>query len=153
MSGSGISWAICKPAPRSRQTTTPTPHHSFFTGRMPFLPPNQQRQSTEGKCSLITADFTLNDWSEYPSSVSSSSPHPDDIPEVVRKRCVKSRDRSTASVGEMLPHSSSTPRRRVSAFLYTITVTELRQHSYVWQKEANTSPAMPTSLPITMRTR
>ena len=46
MSGSGISWAICKPAPRSRQTATPTPHHSFFTGRMPFLPPNQQRQST-----------------------------------------------------------------------------------------------------------
>jgi len=22
----------------------------FFTGRMPFLPPNQQRQSTEGNC-------------------------------------------------------------------------------------------------------
>jgi len=22
---------------------------SFFTGRMPFLPPNQQRQSTDGK--------------------------------------------------------------------------------------------------------
>jgi len=22
--------------------------HSFFTGRMPFLPPNQQHQSTEG---------------------------------------------------------------------------------------------------------
>jgi len=22
--------------------------HLFFTGRMPFLPPNQQRQSTEG---------------------------------------------------------------------------------------------------------
>ena len=28
--------------------TTPAPHHSVFTGRMPFLPPNQQRQSTEG---------------------------------------------------------------------------------------------------------
>ena len=26
---------------------------SFFTGRMPFLPPNQQRQSTEGKSSRI----------------------------------------------------------------------------------------------------
>jgi len=25
-----------------------TPQLSFFTGRMPFLPPNQQRQSTEG---------------------------------------------------------------------------------------------------------
>jgi len=28
--------------PRQQQTT------QFFTGRMPFLPPNQQRQSTEG---------------------------------------------------------------------------------------------------------
>ena len=25
-----------------------TPPHNFFSGRMPFLPPNQQRQSTEG---------------------------------------------------------------------------------------------------------
>ena len=49
MSGSGISWAICRSAPRSRQITTPAPHHSvFFTGRMPFLLPKQQRQSTEG---------------------------------------------------------------------------------------------------------
>ena len=58
VSGSGIRWAICKSAPRSRQITMPAPHHSVFTGRMPFLPPNQQRQSTEGyegvKCSLIT---------------------------------------------------------------------------------------------------
>jgi len=26
----------------------PAPHHSVFTGRMPFLLPNQQRQGTEG---------------------------------------------------------------------------------------------------------
>jgi len=49
VSGSGISWAICKSAPHSRQITTRAPHHScYFTGRMPFLPANQQRQSTEG---------------------------------------------------------------------------------------------------------
>ena len=30
VSGSGISWAICKSAPRSRQTTAPAPHHSIF---------------------------------------------------------------------------------------------------------------------------
>ena len=30
---------------------TSTPPLCFFTGRMPFLPPNQQRQSTEGNCS------------------------------------------------------------------------------------------------------
>jgi len=48
--GSGISWAICKSAPHSRQVTTPAPHQlKFFTGRMPCLPPNQQCQSTEGR--------------------------------------------------------------------------------------------------------
>jgi len=35
VSGSGISWTIRKSAPRSRQITMPTPHHSVFTGRMP----------------------------------------------------------------------------------------------------------------------
>jgi len=30
VSGSGISWNICRSAPRSRQITTPTPHHSVF---------------------------------------------------------------------------------------------------------------------------
>ena len=30
MSGSGISWAICKSAPRSTQITMPTPHQSEF---------------------------------------------------------------------------------------------------------------------------
>ena len=29
-SGSGISWAVCKSAPRSRQITTPATHHSVF---------------------------------------------------------------------------------------------------------------------------
>jgi len=47
--GSGISWTICKSfAPCSRNLTTTVPHYSVFTGRMPFLPPNQQCQSTEG---------------------------------------------------------------------------------------------------------
>jgi len=33
----------------SSQTTMPTSHTTqFFTGRMPFLLPNQQHQSTEG---------------------------------------------------------------------------------------------------------
>ena len=34
VSGSGISWAICKSAPRSRQITTPAHHCSVFTGRI-----------------------------------------------------------------------------------------------------------------------
>jgi len=50
--GSSISWTICNSksfVSRSRQITVPVPHHSVFIGRMTFLPPNQQRQSTEGK--------------------------------------------------------------------------------------------------------
>jgi len=41
-----------------------TPPLSFFTGRMPFLPPNQQRQSTEGTilcngCELLIGQSTV----------------------------------------------------------------------------------------------
>ena len=56
VSGRGISWAIRKSALRSSQITMPAPHRSvFFTGRMPFLPPNRQRQSTEGSSLEITS--------------------------------------------------------------------------------------------------
>jgi len=40
--------AVASAAPRSRQITMPAPTTQFFTGQMPFLLPNQQRQSTEG---------------------------------------------------------------------------------------------------------
>jgi len=43
VSGSGISRAITALETDSDASTPPL---SFFTGRMPFLPPNQQRQST-----------------------------------------------------------------------------------------------------------
>jgi len=52
VSGTGISWAICKSAPRSRQITSQHPATQFFTGRMPFLMPNQQCQSTEDSALL-----------------------------------------------------------------------------------------------------
>ena len=54
---------MCKSAPR--QITTPAPHHSvFFTGRMPFLPPNQQRESTEGLlCLTLMALIPAVCWS------------------------------------------------------------------------------------------
>jgi len=34
----------------------PAPYHSVFTGRIPFLSPNQQSQSTEGKEKITGAD-------------------------------------------------------------------------------------------------
>jgi len=59
VSGSGISWAICKSAPCPRQITTPArsaPHYSvFFTDRMLFLPPNQQRHNVDNKMKLSSS--------------------------------------------------------------------------------------------------
>jgi len=37
-----------------------TPPLCFFTGRMPFLPPNQQRQSTEGGILHHNETVTIN---------------------------------------------------------------------------------------------
>ena len=39
VSGSGISWAICKSASRSRQMTTPAPHYSFLQAGCPSYHP------------------------------------------------------------------------------------------------------------------
>jgi len=39
---------------------TSTPPLLFFTGRMPFLPPNQQRQSTEGKEVMLPMEKNFN---------------------------------------------------------------------------------------------
>ena len=45
VSGRGISWAICKSAPRSRQITTPAPHHSVFykPGALPTALPTASK--------------------------------------------------------------------------------------------------------------
>ena len=40
----------------SQNVTTNKPTTSFFTGRMPFLSPNQQCQSTEGKKAEIESE-------------------------------------------------------------------------------------------------
>jgi len=45
VSGSGISWAICKSAPHSRQINTPAPHHSVFFYKPAALPAAQPTAS------------------------------------------------------------------------------------------------------------
>jgi len=45
------------------------PTTQFFTGRMPFLPPNQQRQSTEGVNKTHLHCIILADgWFEFSSN-------------------------------------------------------------------------------------
>ena len=51
VSGSGISWAICKSAPRCRQITMPAPHHSVFY-RPDALPAAQPTVSKHRRLAL-----------------------------------------------------------------------------------------------------
>jgi len=78
VSGSGISWAICKSSPRSRQITTLATHHYRPDALpMPFLSPNQQRQSTEGICCIIQCKFRIliDFWSIVPQCDTFYPPH------------------------------------------------------------------------------
>ena len=59
--GSSISWTICKQStPLCRQITTPTPHHSIFTGQMLFLTLSQQCQSTECNSKVLLGFINNN---------------------------------------------------------------------------------------------
>ena len=60
VSGSGISWAICKSAPRSRQITTPAPHHSVFY-RLDALPATQPTNSIKAlKATTLPCEIQKN---------------------------------------------------------------------------------------------
>jgi len=53
VSGSGISWAICKSAPRSRQITTPAPHRLVFY-RPDALPAAQPTVSKHWRDNIVS---------------------------------------------------------------------------------------------------
>ena len=54
VSGSGISWAICKSASRTRQITLPGPHHSVF-----YRPDDRPDKSQDTKCLFIAGSCQL----------------------------------------------------------------------------------------------
>ena len=59
VSGSGISWAVCKSAPRFRQITTSAPHHSVFY-RPDDLPAAQRTASKHWRHKGLKAQWTFN---------------------------------------------------------------------------------------------
>ena len=80
MSGSGISWAICRSAPRSRQITMPAPHHSVFY-RPDALPAARPCQSIEALQFLPTAKLP-----EHHSHSCINELHPRRIPAALSSR-------------------------------------------------------------------
>jgi len=61
VSGSGISWAVCKSAPHSRQITMPAPHHSVYY-RPDALP---AAQLTALKALKVQALKAMTTWAQY----------------------------------------------------------------------------------------
>ena len=53
VSGNGISWAICKSAPRSREITMPATHHSLFyrPDALPATQPTASKHWRDALCS------------------------------------------------------------------------------------------------------
>ena len=79
VSGSGISWAICKSAPRSKQITTPSPHYSvFLQAGCPSCCPTNSVKALKAKidqkhCATIT-DWPLSQIVNCSCSVCFSMP-------------------------------------------------------------------------------
>ena len=61
VSGSGISWAISKSAPRSRQITMPAPHHSVFY-RTDALPATQPTASNHTHTHPFNGPLSRTTW-------------------------------------------------------------------------------------------
>jgi len=71
-SDNGISWAICKSAPRSRQITTSAPHHSVFY-RPDALPAAQPTASKHWRHIAYTANGLYLHQSVYAHFLSTGS--------------------------------------------------------------------------------
>ena len=61
VSSSGISWAICKSAHRSRQITMPAPHHSFFY-RPDDHPAAQPTVSKHWRYNVTMMTLQMHQW-------------------------------------------------------------------------------------------
>ena len=72
---------VCTSLQTDNHASTSALHCSVFTGRMPFLPPNQQHQSTEGTAGTTTTssrsvagDFATTSPARPPSSLPRTPP-------------------------------------------------------------------------------
>ena len=88
VSGSGISWAICKSAPRCRQITMPALHYSSFFYRPDALPAAQPtvskhwRQRWTWNCKVTTMNIC------HGNRICSLQEHPQSVEDMCCATCV-----------------------------------------------------------------
>jgi len=66
VSGSGISWAVCKSAPCSRQKTTPAPHHCFLQAGCPSCRPTNSIKALKALTSTENQMKNIQNGSKTP---------------------------------------------------------------------------------------
>ena len=73
VSGSGISWAVCKSARRSRQITTPARHHSVFlqTGCLSCRPTNSVKAL---KATVLRIEPVMNSFVQMIGALRGTAP-------------------------------------------------------------------------------
>ena len=70
VSGSGISWAICKSAPCSRQITTRAPHHSvFLQAGCPSCRPTNSVKALKAAKKTVTVIHNLYNLAHKPHAI------------------------------------------------------------------------------------
>ena len=74
VSGSGISWAVCKSAPHSKQITMPAPHHSVFY-RPDALPAAQPTASKHWRHKLRDQTDNKTHWNKWIKLKRQITPH------------------------------------------------------------------------------
>ena len=72
VSGSDISWAICKYAPRSRQITMPAPHHSVLQAGCPSCRPTNSVRALKALTLMWISVCSFGDICRCPGIVSRS---------------------------------------------------------------------------------
>ena len=95
VSGSGISWAICKSAPRSRQITMPAPHHCFY--RPDALPAAQPTASKHWRHCINLLKFQLGNVLTKNCTTMASVPQLTRMLTLICNICWKCTNRTTIS--------------------------------------------------------
>ena len=136
MSGTGISWAICKSAPRSRQTTTPAPHRSVFlqTG-CPSCRPTNSVKALKALFDRVLACKTTRRRQRYlrrsSEEAAAVSPTSESNGRISCESCLLTTHTSTL---EPDPRSPSTPAA-IASRTSCVTSSRYSMHHRQWQIE------------------
>ena len=139
MSVSGISRAICKPAPRSRQITMPVPYHSVFLQALPAAQPTASKYwRTEHQRTVSKyCSWPMHTWVVYfvEQFDRASRDHATEVQNKARRQCFHCEERvllqSSAHQHEMINRPRSLTLSSIPVKLFHYLHTRTRTHTRI----------------------